>query len=357
MAGDLEARRKMRFVPGDIKPLPLRPETSLFDQFDEWIARVVCYCFSLPPSAFVKQVNRATAETAQEAALEEGLSPLMEWTVSFMNRLIRKGWKRDDYVFAWADETSLDPLVQAQVDQIYVATGIRLPNEVREDHGWEKNDALDERKLAPPAPPPGSVPPNASSKTEPEKKEAAKDTTSDDTAEKVAAVVAKQLAPLHAAANDTARADALLTAIAELRTGLEAMEKASVRPPSVSQLSEALGKMVDSGVPLNAALKAVGFDFTVPGGDVALVSATRIPLALAADGESLVPPPPPAPVAKRAEPAPVPQPITINVTIPPSVSKHVTFTRNERGELLASDITDTPPASITDAPSVSPTET
>jgi hypothetical protein len=40
--------------------------------------------------------------------------------------------------------------VQAQVDQIYVASGIRLPNEVREDHGWEKNPALDERKLAPP---------------------------------------------------------------------------------------------------------------------------------------------------------------------------------------------------------------
>lgn len=154
MAGDLEARRQMRFVPGgDMKPLAIRPESSLFDEFDEWIARVVMYCFSLPPLPFVKQQNRATAETAQEAAVEEGLSPLMEWTVSFMNRLIRKGFQVEGYVFAWTDETSLDPLVQAQVDQIYVSSGIRLPNEVRVDHEWPANPALDERKLAPPMAP------------------------------------------------------------------------------------------------------------------------------------------------------------------------------------------------------------
>jgi hypothetical protein len=39
----------------------------------------VCYAFSLPSTAFTRQVNRATAETAQEAALAEGLAPLMGW--------------------------------------------------------------------------------------------------------------------------------------------------------------------------------------------------------------------------------------------------------------------------------------
>ncbi|CAN5785293.1 hypothetical protein BH11GEM2_BH11GEM2_26470 [soil metagenome] len=160
MAGDLEARRKLRMVPSDLKPLALRPEASLFDLFDEWIARVVCYCFSLPPSAFVKQQNRATAETAQEAALQEGLSPLMEWTVHFMNRLIAKGWQTQDYTFAWTDEPSLDPLVQAQVDEIYARNHIRRVNEIRDDHGWEKDDALDALQASPPplspvAPTPG----------------------------------------------------------------------------------------------------------------------------------------------------------------------------------------------------------
>ncbi|MGH7033808.1 MAG: hypothetical protein ACREFL_08780 [Stellaceae bacterium] len=49
------------------------------DVFDEWLARVICFAFSIPPSALVAQVNRATAETAQDTALSEGLAPLQLW--------------------------------------------------------------------------------------------------------------------------------------------------------------------------------------------------------------------------------------------------------------------------------------
>lgn len=244
LTGDLAARRQLRMVPSDLKPLPLRPETSLFDAFDEWIARVVCYCFSLPPTAFTKQVNRATAETAQEAALTEGLAPLMEWVVSFMNRIIRKAWQTDDYVFAWSDETSMDPLVQAQVDEIYVRNKIRLVNEVREDHDWEAKPELDEAQLAPPpVPAPFGHPPVA---------------PIDDPEAKVAPD------PADVKPGETGKA-------------------------SVAELAEALGKMVETGIPLNQALKAAGFDFTVPGGDVGLVSAARIPLSVAGDASSLLP--------------------------------------------------------------------
>jgi hypothetical protein len=37
-------------------------EAPYKDDFDEWLARIVCYAFSLPPTAFTRQVNRATAE-------------------------------------------------------------------------------------------------------------------------------------------------------------------------------------------------------------------------------------------------------------------------------------------------------
>jgi hypothetical protein len=49
---------------------------------------VICFAFSLPPTAFTKQVNRATAETAQEAALEEGLAPLMFWVSPLMSWVV-----------------------------------------------------------------------------------------------------------------------------------------------------------------------------------------------------------------------------------------------------------------------------
>jgi hypothetical protein len=51
----------------------------LKDEFDEWLARIICYCFSLSPQALIKQMNRATAETAKQTAQEEGLEPLKLW--------------------------------------------------------------------------------------------------------------------------------------------------------------------------------------------------------------------------------------------------------------------------------------
>lgn len=162
LAGDQAARRRVRFIPNGAKGQMLKTE-PLFDVFDEWLARVVCYAFSLPPTAFVKQQNRATATTAEEVALSEGLAPLMEWVTRFMTRVIRAGWNTRDYVFAWQDEQDVDPMVQAQVDQIYLggATGqgrlVRSVAEVRDDHGWGPAPPEVEEANAP-APPPVIAP-------------------------------------------------------------------------------------------------------------------------------------------------------------------------------------------------------
>lgn len=176
LAGDSAAKRRIRFVPNEAKPYPSRTE-PLFDQFDEWIARVVCYAFNLAPTAFVKQMNRATAEGAQEVALIEGLSPVMEWQKRFMNRIIRVGWKTTDYEFIWQEEQDIDPAIQATIDVAYTGgptgTGpkIRSVQEVRDDHDWgplpqelqDEADAALEQKINPPAPPPivGAAAPGA----------------------------------------------------------------------------------------------------------------------------------------------------------------------------------------------------
>jgi hypothetical protein len=38
----------------------------LNDQYDEWLARIIRYAFSVPVSPFVSQVNRATGETMRQ---------------------------------------------------------------------------------------------------------------------------------------------------------------------------------------------------------------------------------------------------------------------------------------------------
>ncbi|HMK89077.1 MAG TPA: hypothetical protein VK446_05525 [Methylocystis sp.] len=51
-------------MPGGVaKTFIQTKEPELKGAFDERLARVVCYAFSVPPQAFVSQINRATGET------------------------------------------------------------------------------------------------------------------------------------------------------------------------------------------------------------------------------------------------------------------------------------------------------
>lgn len=152
LAGNLENRRGTMFVPEGVKTVDTK-EGVLKDDYDEWLARIVCFAFSLPPSAFVKQMNRATAETAQEVAQEEGLAPIMQWTAGAMNRVLARWFNAPDLQFQWNQDQTLDQLTQAQIDQIYVTTKVITPDEVRENLGMEPLTA-EQQELLNPAPPP-----------------------------------------------------------------------------------------------------------------------------------------------------------------------------------------------------------
>src|SRR5258708_27431509 len=106
-------------------------EAPYKDEFDEWLARIVCYAFSLPPTAFTRQVNRATAETSQEAALAEGLAPLLGWVKRLADHVIQDRLGAPDLEFVWAEEHAADPGEQAKVLDIYVRNGIYAVNEAR----------------------------------------------------------------------------------------------------------------------------------------------------------------------------------------------------------------------------------
>ncbi len=106
-------------------------EAPYQDEFDEWLACIVCYAFSLPPTPFIKQVNRATADTAQEAALDEGMAPLMGWVKRLADHVIQDRLGEGDLEFAWAEERATDPAEQAKILDTYVRDGIYAINEAR----------------------------------------------------------------------------------------------------------------------------------------------------------------------------------------------------------------------------------
>jgi hypothetical protein len=103
----------------------------LKDPYDEWLARIACFAFSVAPTPFISQVNRATAESAQDAALAEGLAPLQIWVKRLIDTILAREFGVPDLEFAWALDREQDPAAQAGIDQIYVQSGVKSIDEVR----------------------------------------------------------------------------------------------------------------------------------------------------------------------------------------------------------------------------------
>lgn len=129
-----QSKKQGRFIPGGIAPHDTKP-LALKDEYDEWLARVICYAFSTQPSPFIKQVNRATAQTSQEEAQQEGLLPRMNWVRNLVNLIIWKYFGFKDLEFDWDQEEAMDPLVATQIQDIKVKNGTLSVDEARQDDG------------------------------------------------------------------------------------------------------------------------------------------------------------------------------------------------------------------------------
>jgi SPP1 gp7 family putative phage head morphogenesis protein len=134
LSGNTSTRRKAQFVPNGMTPINTK-DAILKDDYDEWLARIICYAFSVSPQAFAKQMNRATSETAHEMALQEGLFPIMLWIKSLVDLLIWKYFGYKDIEFAWKDETVIAPEIQNKMDDINVKNGTSAINEIRARRG------------------------------------------------------------------------------------------------------------------------------------------------------------------------------------------------------------------------------
>jgi hypothetical protein len=281
LTGDLAKRQKVRFVPGPVDTEMLQTE-PLFDTADEWLARVICYAMDLPPTAFVKQQNRATAGTAQEAALEEGLAPIMRYVARKMTRMIGTSMDAPDLEFAWEDQKDIDPLVQTQIDDYNVKNGTKTVDEIREARGDQPLTAEQKaEQLAAKAPAFGdpNEDPNAPPGAKPKSKKGNPDGVTAAAAEKmekfygdVAALIAKT----------DGSYEQILARVSELELPAP-VEKPDTRIADYAQL-------VEHGVPANKAAKHVGLAIDpIEGGDVAMLKASLIPLAIASSTDPIEP--------------------------------------------------------------------
>jgi hypothetical protein len=134
LSGNSERRRMLKFMPAEFT-LQAAKQAPLKDLYDEWLARIICYAFSVPVSPFVSQVNRATGETLRMQAAQEGLVPLKAWIKTALDRVIQNYLRAPDLEFVWVGDDAVDPLEQAQTLNILVAAGIKTRDEARAELG------------------------------------------------------------------------------------------------------------------------------------------------------------------------------------------------------------------------------
>lgn len=138
LSGNLAEKSKVRFVPEGMKPYDVKNSSGegLSSARDETLIRLACYAFSVSPTPFIRAVNRATAESAQQEAAQEGLHPLMSWMKDdVMDRIIQEEFGYDDTEFVWLPQAEVDQLKRSQVYMNLVKTALLTPNEAREDMG------------------------------------------------------------------------------------------------------------------------------------------------------------------------------------------------------------------------------
>ena len=132
---DQRNRSRLKFVPGSMQFQQLRSDASLWGEIDEWLARVVCYAFSLSSQPFVKMLNRATADSAYDAALSEGLQPMMLWAKDMLDYIVQNPFGYDDIEWVWDEVTQVDPIEQQERDIELVKTGLKSVDECLIERG------------------------------------------------------------------------------------------------------------------------------------------------------------------------------------------------------------------------------
>jgi len=151
-------RRKLKFVPGKIaQNFVLTKQPPLKDMFDEWLARIVCYCMSIDATPFVAQVNRSVAETTREQSMSEGLGPLKIWVEALVSRCLSLAGY-DDLVLTWPEGDISDQLKRQQILCGYVTAKVMADDEAREKIGLPPLTLEQRDQLKPPPPPMLAVP-------------------------------------------------------------------------------------------------------------------------------------------------------------------------------------------------------
>jgi hypothetical protein len=141
LAGNTAERSKTKFVPSAVgKTYIPTQEAELFGKAEEWLARVICFAFSISPQPFLQMMNRSTADTAAQEAASTGLAPIQNWVKALIDDTLAEEFDSPDLEFVWRGDDELDPVKRQQITSGNLRDGLITINEGRQDQGREPYD-------------------------------------------------------------------------------------------------------------------------------------------------------------------------------------------------------------------------
>ena len=134
LAGNLAERQQFQMAQGFNKngadQFIQTQEKALADPFDDLHIRKICFAFGTSPQRLLKMMNRASSQSNQEAAQEEGTKPWATWLFRiFMNYILQVQMGFDGYEFGFSMETQTDPVQAATAAQIRITALMSSPND------------------------------------------------------------------------------------------------------------------------------------------------------------------------------------------------------------------------------------
>lgn len=108
LAGTMGMNRTT-WIPNGSKPYPMERDPSK-TEFDEWIIRQICGPFNVSPTQYVRDTNRASAETMQNASESEGHRSMKAYVKRFIDKNLSALYG-PGLEWVWIEESKIDPAI------------------------------------------------------------------------------------------------------------------------------------------------------------------------------------------------------------------------------------------------------
>jgi Phage portal protein len=140
LAGDFAARSRIKMVPAGFNFKPWIDSGTTFNPtYDEYLTRIVCAAFGIPPTQFIRTFNRATAEVVDDATTASGLDPLKEFVEQLFDEILvsSDGLNMPHLRFSFISDRRQDEELELRKNIEYLKAGVLSIDDVLVRLGME----------------------------------------------------------------------------------------------------------------------------------------------------------------------------------------------------------------------------